>query len=76
MDKQCQEMQLFVVLKVPAAGWVLNNKKMRRLRSEESPVNKTDYCILEKINTPVLSQDLHKKGLEGHLRKLFNNTAT
>lgn len=33
-------------LEVPAAGWVLNNKKMRRLRSEESPVNRTDCCIL------------------------------
>lgn len=51
MDKHCQEMQLFVALKVPAAGWVLNNKKMRRFRSEESPVNRTDCCILEKIIT-------------------------
>lgn len=69
-------MQLFVVLKVPIAGWVLNNKKMRRLRSEESPTNKMDCGILEKIITPVLSHDLHEKGLEGDLRKLFNNTAT
>lgn len=65
MDKQYQEMLLFVVLKVPAAGWVLN-KKARRIRSEESPVNKTDCCILEKSITPVLSQDFEEKRLEGH----------
>ena len=29
MVKQHQEMLLFVVLKVPAAGWVLNKKVIR-----------------------------------------------
>ena len=65
MVKQHQEMLLSVVLKVPAAGWVLN-KKVRRIRSEESPVNKMDCCILEKSITPVLSQDFEKRP-EGHL---------